>query len=61
MTNFDKVKKMNADKLAELISGEPCKCCVYDGFPNGCGECKEGVRRWLTGEPLILYVDGGDK
>lgn len=59
MTNFDRVKAMNAEELAEFLTNEydgVCSCCAIEKGKRGVrcysipGMCTQGVRRWLESE-----------
>lgn len=57
MTNFDKIKQMSVEEMAELISEglsriEICPYCKHDGKPE-CridGACKDAHLKWLESE-----------
>lgn len=49
MTNFERIKAMSLEELAEMLEGE-CLFCAYDGqdcFRNDKMHCDEGCLRWL--------------
>jgi hypothetical protein len=60
MTNFDRVKAMNAEEMAEFLTKEydgVCSCCAIEDWEKRevrCysipGMCTQGVRRWLESE-----------
>lgn len=61
MTNYEKIKGMSVEELAELIaSGEwsaICPFCKYYGTENCCVEnkgasknCADGIKEWLESE-----------
>lgn len=50
MKNIDKIRQMNSDELAEVISSD-CLYCNYRYM--GCSyrcECKQGIKQWLEQE-----------
>lgn len=53
MTNYERIKNMSIDEMAELISKGECYCCkqTTDQF---CGEmaCEQGVKQWLESEAI---------
>lgn len=44
-TNFDKVKEMTIDEMAQWVREE----CLYSHF-NGCVLDKDSIKRWLEKE-----------
>ena len=50
MTNYEKIKAMDIDELAELFQGD-CTFCVCFSDPRCFSlSCKEGVKKWLESE-----------
>ncbi len=62
MTNFEKIKVMSLDEMAEFVRGRwGCAVCIYSKLPNAkkakyClahdepSGCKRGIRAWLESE-----------
>lgn len=58
MTNFERIKAMSVDEMADFINHETdgiCSCCVRFGKSeekcyNIPGECKRGIKNWLESE-----------
>lgn len=55
MTNFDIIKSMTVDEMAEFIDSKySCNKCIYlnDITKKNCYEdgCKEGIKQWLLKE-----------
>lgn len=55
MTNFERIKNMNADEIAELLdisTVETCKMCSYkcEGACISTKSCKSGIKLWLESE-----------
>lgn len=50
MTNYEKIKAMDIDELANFFQCD-CYCCVCYSEPGPCSmPCKEGVKKWLESE-----------
>ena len=53
MTNFEKIKAMSADEMADFIGRivaemDMCnRCPAYDLQEDVCMTCKEGIKAWL--------------
>ena len=56
MNNFERIKSMNIDEIAELICYKlTAKYCEYCGFQDDCDDrgytsCKTYIRQWLECE-----------
>lgn len=51
MTNFERIKAMSLDEMAEQIAANSCHNCVYVFSEEPCrGRCTEGTRKWLESE-----------
>lgn len=54
MTQYEKIKAMSIEEMAELLDFGECNCCVYYNKHgvSSCGahECIEGVMKWLESE-----------
>lgn len=57
MNNFQKIKQMNIDELADFLFCEKCARCVY--FGNVCNgiffdeeSCTTGINKFLAEEAL---------
>ena len=52
MTNFEKIKAMSVEEMAELIDDAPCNFCNYrqKGFSKCPQKCEEGIKEWLESE-----------
>ena len=49
MTNYEKIKNMTVDEMAELLNNKDCDQCAYKG--DECGyDCLIGVKEWLQSE-----------
>lgn len=52
MTNYERIKKMSVDEIADLLDGECCYCayinetCTYDNDMH----CANGIKLWLNSE-----------
>ena len=66
MTNFERVKEMNVEEMAEFLTKEYdgiCSCCIIEDREKRemkCysvpGMCTQGVRRWLESE-VVKYAE----
>ena len=55
MSNFDRIKAMNIDELAEFISqfADDCKFCICDLNDEKCKTfkfCSDGIKKWLESD-----------
>ena len=52
ITNFEKIKLMDIDEMAKLMSLDLCELCHLTNPDASCGElgCEEGMKRWLMQE-----------
>lgn len=50
MTNFERIKAMSLDEMAEVMAKEGCFYCEYATIDDCGGWCKEGFRKWLESE-----------
>ena len=52
MTNFEKIKLMDIDEMAELMSIDLCELCHFANPNDNCEglECTDGMKRWLMQE-----------
>lgn len=58
MTNYERIKQMSVEEMADFINHETdgiCSCCdLYPDKKDKCymieGECKRGIKRWLESE-----------
>lgn len=54
MTNYEKIKAMSVEEMANLLDYGECHCCIYynENGPSRCDmhECIEGVIKWLESE-----------
>ena len=56
MTNYEKIKAMSIDEMAELLYDTTfndfvCNSCKAPNYCNGgIDECKEGIKQWLEQE-----------
>ena len=54
MTNYEKIKAMSVEELADLLDYGECHCCAYykTNSPVDCLDCvcKDGVKKWLESE-----------
>lgn len=63
MTNFERIKKMNEQELAELIETFiDCCCCPYGSKCDGDGEderedCIGNLTKWLKSEYVLTFRD----
>lgn len=51
-TNFDKIKSMTVDEMAELLNDKDCTVCIYDSIDctgDDC-DCYLGIKQWLMQE-----------
>ena len=51
MTNYEKIKSMSIDEMANLLGNE-CEFCVCfnEPFLKCSRSCNEGVKKWLESE-----------
>lgn len=53
MSNFEKIKKMSVEELAESFILD-CNCCIYfEPCIEACDcdyDCKDGIKEWLESE-----------
>ncbi|AKP41244.1 hypothetical protein QSP13_09890 [Clostridioides difficile] len=51
MTNFEMIKSLDEDGMANFFGSTDCICeyCIYEGEPCGyiCYESPEGFKEWL--------------
>lgn len=51
MNNFDKIKNMTLDEMAELLSTDcALRCPKYMQYKKCYGNCQENVKQWLQAE-----------
>ena len=54
MTNYERIKNMSVEEMAEKISRGicGCECCVMKNTENACydNECQSLIKRWLESE-----------
>lgn len=51
MNNYERIKNMNIDEVAELIStGNVCYQCAYEDENCTNKSCREGHKKWLQSE-----------
>lgn len=50
MTNFERIKAMTVEELAELISKSPCYNCKKTSDQTCTIPCFQGVKQWLESE-----------
>ena len=68
MTNFERIKVLTIDEMAEYIVSDldGCTYCIYEGEPLTRGSkclknaCEEGVKAWLNMDSRYL-TRGNDK
>lgn len=49
-TNFEKIKLMNIDELAEFMSNQLVVCPLNDYVCEPCEYCDDCIKRWLESE-----------
>ena len=47
MNNYEKIKSMSVDEMAEFIKSERCSS---ECFGIECSECEEMLKQWLLAE-----------
>ena len=54
MTNFEQIKGMNVEEMAEFMSVHGiCDFCTCYPEPGPCSlSCKAGVKKWLESEAV---------
>ena len=62
MTNFERIKKMNEQELAEFIETiNDCCCCPYgakcDGEVDKKEDCVRNLKEWLKSEYVLTFRD----
>ena len=50
MTNFDRVRSMTVEELAELLLGKQCDVCDWQGYCDETEKCKDQLINWLNQE-----------
>lgn len=54
MTNFERLKQMSVEEIANLIENTPninsCAFCFYNGEPCPIIRCVNGIKLWLESE-----------
>ena len=53
MNNYERIKNMSIDEMAELLNNQECEtCCAYaDSINcNGDNDCFTGIKQWLESE-----------
>lgn len=48
-TNFENIKTFSIDDMADFINEAGCKTCADFG-ESDCGDCINGIKRWLESE-----------
>ena len=52
MTNYEKIKQMTVEEMADfIILKDDCECCHY-ADDDACDkfECRDGIKAWLEQE-----------
>ena len=49
MTNYEKIKNMSVEEMAEFFKGE-CNFCALHGKCRDFNSCHEGHKQWLESE-----------
>ena len=53
MTNFERIKGMNVEEMAEFLRDyDYCDVCIYDRTPCRGRSCKDGIKQWLESEAV---------
>lgn len=52
MTNYEKIKNMTIEEMAEWLDAHTTKCdiCVYDEQSKCLETCFYGIKKWLERE-----------
>lgn len=56
MNNFEKIKRMTVDEMAEFLSKQDnfkCLCVFYEDYNtclDVCKDCKDGIKQYLLQE-----------
>lgn len=50
MTNYEKIKSMSVEEMAEEFMGECWACKLEENQTCDNTSCKQGVRQWLESE-----------
>ena len=52
MTNYDRIKSISVEEMAELLYNEdlPCISCMAYDECEGTDNCKETIKQWLLQE-----------
>ena len=56
MNNFEKIKAMDIDEMAEFFAHSNCEWCIYNPkiYDGSCitedRDCKVGIKQWLESE-----------
>ena len=59
MNNYERIKNMSIDEMAEFIAHAECNCCVYEDRDE-CNietdyeeDCINGIKQWLQQESEV--------
>lgn len=54
MTNYDRIKLMSVDEMADLLYNEdiPCSFCMLYDECECTDDCKETIKQWLLQEVI---------
>ena len=47
MNNFEKIKTMTLDKMAEWLAEDTCSYCAYQKINCNGIKCENGIKQWL--------------
>lgn len=48
MNNYDKIKQMSVDEMAEVLSTDcSFRCPMYEKHKKCYGNCQENIKQWL--------------
>lgn len=51
MNNFEKIKQMSVDEMADFLDKESrCECCIYNDKDCTDEECMQSIKIWLLQE-----------
>lgn len=56
MNNYERIKQMSIEEMAEFFSRSDCDVCIYNPETSECDccsdnlECYDGIKQWLESE-----------
>lgn len=50
MNNYERIKQMSIDEMAQSLSNTACNLCVYIDVNCEGKRCKDSIKQWLQAE-----------